>query len=409
MDFYQEYITTIHDFSIDKEKLIRRINDLKTRRPSTLIIPILYEEVNNPPLKNIISNLNECNCLNQIVIALAAETTDEYIHVVEFFKELNIPHLVVWCDGPRIQHVLFTMKKMGIDITSFKGKGKDVWLATGIATLDSYAIAYHDADIVTYSKDFPAKLLYPVVDPEMNFFFNKGYYARINLEKRTMHGRVFRLFIRPLLDTLQMDTQADIMRYLLAFRYTLAGEFAMTSDLAMNIRIPADWGLEVGLLAEVYRNTTTKKVCQIDLGYYDHKHQGIGANRSEGLCKMVGDIFTTFMRITTESTKSNITHSYLHGIHVKYKRLGQDLIRRYHADAICNGLCYNRHEEELYVDMFARVIRRAGEEYLEHPSDVLLPDWTRALSAMPDLREQLYEACIADEKEYCNGLVKSQD
>ncbi|NPE27863.1 glucosyl-3-phosphoglycerate synthase [Methanococcoides sp. SA1] len=403
MDFYQEYITTIHDFSIDKERLVKRIDELKEDRPSSLIIPILYGEVENPPLKKIITDLNECTYISQVVVALAAENTEQYVHVVEYFKDLKLPHVIVWCDGPRIQQILLGIKEKGIDLTSFKGKGKDVWIATGIATLDSYAIAYHDADIVTYSVDYPAKLLYPIVEPELNFFFNKGYYARINMDSMSMHGRVFRLFIRPLLDTLQMDCKVDILRYLLAFRYTLAGEFAMTSDLAMNIRIPADWGLEVGILTEVYRNTTTKKVCQIDLGYYDHKHQGMGDDLSEGLCKMVADIFTTFMRVMTESTDNRISESFLHGIHVKYKRLGQDLIRRYHADALCNGLSYNRHEEESYVDMFARVIMKAGEDYMHDPSDVLMPDWTRALSAMPDLREQLYEACSDDVKEYCEG------
>ena len=29
MDFYQEYITTIHDFCIDKERLVKRIDELK--------------------------------------------------------------------------------------------------------------------------------------------------------------------------------------------------------------------------------------------------------------------------------------------------------------------------------------------------------------------------------------------
>jgi glucosyl-3-phosphoglycerate synthase len=402
MDFYQEYITTIHDFCIDKEQLVKRIEGLKESRPASLIIPILYKEVENPPLKKIITDLNECTYLSQVVIALAAESTEQYVHVVEYFKDLKLPHIIVWCDGPRIKQIIFDMKKKGIDLTSFKGKGKDVWIATGIATLESYAIAYHDADIVTYSVDFPAKLLYPIVETELNFFFNKGYYARIDMDGMAMHGRVFRLFVRPLLDTLQSESKADILRYFLAFRYTLAGEFAMTSDLAMNIRIPADWGLEVGLLAEVYRNATTKKICQIDLGYYDHKHQDIGANRSEGLCKMVGDIFTTFMRVVTESTDNRMSEAYLHGIHVRYKRLGQDLIRRYHADALCNGLYYNRHEEETYVDMFARVIRTAGDDYRHDPSDVLMPDWTRALSAVPDLREKLYEACLADVKEYCD-------
>jgi glucosyl-3-phosphoglycerate synthase len=55
-----------------------------------------------------------------------------------------------------------------------------------------------------------------------------------------MNGRVFRLFVRPMLEVLQIDVkyESEMLQYLQAFRYTLAGEFAMTGDLALNIRIP---------------------------------------------------------------------------------------------------------------------------------------------------------------------------
>ena len=35
----------------------------------------------------------------------------------------------------------------------------------------------------------------------------------------------------------------------------------------MNLRIPCDWGLEIGLLSEVYRNVRTSKIAQVDLVY----------------------------------------------------------------------------------------------------------------------------------------------
>jgi len=44
----------------------------------------------------------------------------------------------------------------------------------------------------------------------------------------------------------------------------------------MNLRIPCDWGLEIGLLSEVYRNVRTSKIAQVDLGLFDHKHNKIG-------------------------------------------------------------------------------------------------------------------------------------
>jgi glucosyl-3-phosphoglycerate synthase len=190
--------------------------------------------------------------------------------------------------------------------------------------------------------------------------------------------------------------ESDILEYMQAFRYTLSGEFALTKDLALNIRVPSDWGLEVGLLAEIYRNTSLKRVCQTDIGFYDHKHKELGADASEGLSKMVNDIMITFLRIVNETTSTQVSTSFLRGIQVKYKRSAQDLIRQYHADAVCNGLEYSRHLEERYVEKFAGILMAAGTQYLKDPSGALLPDWARALSAIPDLREQLNDAVHAD-------------
>ncbi len=398
MDFNQERVTTIHNFCIDNEKMSRRLHDLSLVRPSVIIIPMLYEEVENEPLTHIVDQLNECECVKQIVIALAANDIHQYKTVMRFFRRLKLPHLIIWCNGPRITGILEELKEKELDVTQFRGKGKDVWIAIGVASLEAYAIALHDADISTYSKDLPAKLLYPIIEPELNFMFNKGYYARIDMENHIMHGRVFRLLVRPMIETLlrNLKYESDVLQYLKAFKYTLSGEFAMRSDLALNIRIPGDWGLEVGLLAEVYRNTTLKKICQTDLGYYDHKHKEVSADTSEGLFKMTRDIMTTLLRIVTETTNTPISESFLHSIQVKYKRLSQDLIRQYHADALCNGLHYNRHMEETYVDSFSEVIMDTGKDYLNNPSGILLPDWTRALAAMPDLRKRLRDAALKD-------------
>ncbi|MBN2109599.1 MAG: glucosyl-3-phosphoglycerate synthase, partial [Methanosarcinaceae archaeon] len=380
------------------ERIAQHLHELSYIRPAVVVIPMLYEEIENPALTHIVHELNKCTYIKKVVIALAADDLDLYRRTVDFFEKLELDHMVVWCNGPRISAIISEMKDNDLDITGFSGKGKDAWIAVGIASLYAYAIVLHDADILTYNKDLPAKMLYPIMNPQLNFYFNKGYYARIKLDEKTMHGRVYRLFVRPLLDTLVKDVQyeSDVLEYLQAFRYTLSGEFAFTRDLALNIRVPSDWGLEVGLLAETYRNTTMKKICQTDLGFYDHKHKEMGSSPSEGLGKMVNDIMVTFLRIVNETTSTKVSKTFLRGIQVKYKRSAQDLIRQYHADAICNGLHYSRHQEEQYVDTFAEILMTAGDNYFKDSSGTLLPDWERALSALPELREQLRDAAHAD-------------
>ncbi len=45
------------------------------------------------------------------------------------------------------------------------------------------------------------------------------------------------------------------------------------------------------------------------------------------------------------------------------------------------------------------MITEAGELYFSDPSGAQIPDWARALAVMPDLREQLRDATIADMEE----------
>src|SRR3990172_11538109 len=95
-----------------------------------------------------------------------------------------------------------------------------------------------------------------------------------------------------------MVRSLPILVYLDSFRYILAGEVAMVSDLARVVRTPSDWGLEVGTLAEVYRNTSTQRICQVGLSArYDHKHQNLSADdQSTGLFRMSIDICKSILR-----------------------------------------------------------------------------------------------------------------
>ena len=128
----------------------------------------------------------------------------------------------------------------------------------------------------------------------------------------------------------------NFVRFLRSFRYPLSGEFALTSDLARDVDIPGDWGLEIGVMAEMYRNVSHKRICQTDLGFYEHKHQKIGSGE-RGLTKMSGDILKTLLRVLIEEDNIQISRESLISIRVLYQRHAQDYIRKYHADALFNN------------------------------------------------------------------------
>ncbi|MDA3853816.1 MAG: hypothetical protein PF444_06200 [Bacteroidales bacterium] len=66
----------------------------------------------------------------------------------------------------------------------------------------------------------------------------------------------------------------EYLEFLDCFSYILAGEFSMRADVLKTVRIPSDWGLEVGILSKVQRHNSYGRICQVEIGdAYEHKHQ----------------------------------------------------------------------------------------------------------------------------------------
>ncbi|MEL6110203.1 MAG: glycosyl transferase, partial [Planctomycetota bacterium] len=181
------------------------------------------------------------------------------------------------------------------------------------------------------------------------------------------------------------------LRYLANFRYPLAGEFSLTRNLARTNRIPSDWGLEVGTLAEVFRNTSLKRVCQTDLcRLYEHKHQSASLdNKQGGLMKMAIDILTTIYR-TLASQGVVLSVDTFTTLRSLYLRTAQDCIRQYAADALVNGVEYDRHREETMIDAFASCVTTSAEAFQSDPNGAeAIPNWTRVRAAFPDFADRL--------------------
>jgi glucosyl-3-phosphoglycerate synthase len=160
----------------------------------------------------------------------------------------------------------------------------------------------------------------------------------------------------------------------------------MKANLARVNRIPGDWGLEVGVLAEVYRNCSVNRTCQVDLAdNYDHKHQSLSEDdASKGLRRMTRDIAKTLFR-TLAGEGVVFSEAHFRTLEVRYVRMAEDTMTRYYADALLNGLRFDRHEEELAVATFARSLRQAATEFMEDPLGLpLIPNWNRVVAAIPE-------------------------
>jgi glucosyl-3-phosphoglycerate synthase len=235
-----------------------------------------------------------------------------------------------------------------------------------------------------------------MMHPTHPFEFCKGYYSRIS---DRLHGRVTRLFVTPLIRSLQKILgENDFLNYLDSFRYILAGEFALSVELAQQLRIPADWGLEMGVLSEVHRNTVLHRIAQVDIAkIYEHKHQEIVYDNIDvGLLKMATDIAKSLFR-TLAAQGIILTQEFFITVRSTYLRTARDFISRYAMDASLNGLEYDRHSEAMAAESFVQSIIKAGQLLLESPSETsFIPSWNRVIDAEPRFFEMLIEAVEED-------------
>jgi len=392
MDFKQDLITTIHQYGVTKDSLEKLSEGLK-RRPTAILIPCLFEEFKRPALIQTRDVLSDLKGLNELVIALSAKSKQEVIEANHFFSSMPFPVHVQWTNGPDVIKLLKDQEKNGLDLLGTPGKGWAVWQGIGIATRNSEVVALFDADIRTFSASYPVRMLQPLLDPSHGISYVKAFYSRLSLESNALQGRATRLFVGPLLTSLEeIFGQGAFLKYLQAFRYPLAGEFAFTRDLGMNLRIPCDWGLEIGLLSEVYRNVRLARIAQVDLGIFDHKHKQIGSNPKEGLQRMCTEILSNVLKGLMEHQGETLSSSQLSTLEVLYKRVGQDRVKQFGLDSAVNNIPYDRHEEELSVQKFAKILRPSIINFLDSPSTQQLPCWARVLACESNLQNDLAEA-----------------
>jgi glucosyl-3-phosphoglycerate synthase len=399
-DYYQNgIITCFHNLTHRPvEALEADLVRFAPKRPMALILPSLFSELEGEALPHIVDELAKVPYLEEIVIGLDGADADQFAHARQFFSRLPQRHRIMWHDGPRLTALTDALANEDL-APAHPGKGRNVWYCFGYVAASGRAasVALHDCDILTYDRQMLARLIYPVANPNFNYLFCKGYYARV--AEKQMTGRVSRLLVTPLIKALKKICQVQgFLDYLNSYRFPLSGEFSMRTDVCSNIRIPSDWGLEIGVLSEVQRSYSTNRLCQADIAeIYDHKHQPLSKDDpGAGLNKMSIDIAKAIFRKLAIDGQV-LSMETFRTIKATYYRTALDFIERYYHDALMNGLLIDRHAEEQTVELFAANIVEAGNQFLDNPMEApFLPNWNRVDSAIPDFLERLLTAVEED-------------
>jgi len=131
---------------------------------------------------------------------------------------------------------------------------------------------------------------------------------------------------------------------------------------------------------------------------YEHKHQVLSRDDpSKGLRRMACEVAKSLLR-TLAGEGLVFTRDHFRSLQVRYVRTAEDTINRYYADAMLNGLEFDRHEEEAAVATFAESLRQATMDFVEAPLGGLqIPNWNRVVAAIPDFLDMLQASVEAEQ------------
>jgi glucosyl-3-phosphoglycerate synthase len=332
-DFFQTGSTaTLHRLGTpDLARLERELVAFGRERPIALVLPCHANEIGTPALEGILNHLRKVPYLAQIVVGIDGANAAAWRKARKVFLNLHPHTRLLWNDGPRIRKLVAQLKENDLAL-GHSGKGRNLWLSFGyvLASDQARVVAVHDCDILTYDRTFLARLCYPVANPTLGFDFCKGYSARFS---DRLHGRVTRLLFTPLVRALTTILgPRPFLNYLDGFRYALSGEICLEADVLRRTRMPGDWGVEIGMLAEMFRLVSPKAICQVDLAErYDHKHQPFSANGG-GLEKVASDV-TKCIFHTLAIQGVRLDRGVFDTLLPVYLRSAEDAIRFHAADS----------------------------------------------------------------------------
>ena len=346
MEYVQERVTTLH--ALADPPAVEGLE--QTLAETAVVVPMTDREEASLAAEGVLATLEGLSVHSVVVPVRAAP--ERIAPMRDWLESFDLPVTVLWCNAPAM-----TDRLAAAGLENGFGKGRDVWLALGVAAERAPFVAVHDADATSYGPHVLRRLVAPL---SMEYAFAKGYYARV--EEGRLYGRLERLFVQPLLAAAASALEAPVLEYLGAFRYVLAGEVAMTAELARRLRPQPAWGLEVATLGDAHAHVGAGQTAQVDLGRHAHDHRAVaGETGLEGMSREVG-------RAIARVLETNGLEPDYASLRERYLTVGTRLLEQYAADAAFNGLAHDVDTERGQLERYAEAIAPPGP-------DRRLPAW----------------------------------
>ena len=393
-DFHQHgLISTLQRLSDSNAEIIEsELAVLAQEKPISLVLPCHFGDL-GVPLERILDKLSGASFLSEIIVSVNGGDEDGFRAAKKILTACTLPVRVLWNDSPAFEAVHALLS----DVTQsppVRGKGLNVWAAIGLVVAEgkSELIVTQDCDVASFRRETFSRLCYAGLRPGLGFDFSKMYYSRVT---DRIYGRVSRLFLAPLLQALvRVVGHHPLLDFLLSFRYPLAGECALRRELAAAVSLRADWGLEIGMLCEVFRAIEPARVCQVDGGgNYDHRHHPLETESGGGLGNMSAQIARAlFDHIGGEGVRMD--EGFAAAVQLSWRREAQEALRRYESLALMNSIPFDSAGEQQAVDVFSGALERASSQHAAPKA--ILPSWKRIASQAPDFVARFREAVAAE-------------
>jgi glucosyl-3-phosphoglycerate synthase len=257
-------------FHADEFSNLKQLMTLKEEQGSTisLALPALNEEVTVGKVITTIKKalMDDVPLLDEIVL-IDSDSSDKTRQIAE---DLGVP--------------VYIHQELLPDLGARTGKGEALWKSLLVTRGD--IIVWIDTDIINIHPRF----IYGIIGPLLlnrNIQLVKGFYRRPLRMGAKMQasggGRVTELAARPLLNLFYPELSGVIQ--------PLSGEYAGRRESLEKAVFFSGYGVETGLLIDVFEQFGLRAIAQVDLLERIHRNQGL-----EALSKMSFAIIQTVLR-----------------------------------------------------------------------------------------------------------------
>ncbi|MBQ4634197.1 MAG: glycosyltransferase [Bacilli bacterium] len=186
--------------------------------------------------------------MNKISVIIPALNEEKHIkEVIDVVKKCNLIHEIIVVDNNSTDKTNEIAKEAGAKTLFCKNIGKGHAMETGINNATGDIIVFIDGDICNYEDNFIAKIVKPIINKNIDFI--KTAFAREG-------GRITELVAKPLLELLFPELKK--------FDQPLSGIIAGKKEVFEKITFEKDYGVDIGILIDVYQANAT--IEQVNIG-----------------------------------------------------------------------------------------------------------------------------------------------